>query len=747
ECAMRLKAVTYCLLFIFCLLISAFADEVSTIISPDDINQSLTPNLHEILSKQKAEMADRYLRYFELNKSNSKYDQTEYDVTYYDIAIIVNEISETVAGQVKIEARSLIDGLDTIEVDFFDNMVIDSIYGSSGLLNFSRLNNRVTIELDKSYSIGELFAVVFEYSGTPEIIDDQGFSFDRTEAGDVSIYTLGEPYMARSWWPCKDRPDDKPDSVDISVICNDDYYCVCNGKRVDSTGNGDGTTTYQYSIRYPIATYLVAVTIGEYRIWTDWYKYSPTDSMPIIFHVFPEYYNYSLSKWNITDYVLTVFSDIFGEYPFINEKYGLATVATFTGLENQTITIGAPEIAFAEDFVVHETAHQWWGDMITCNSFHETWLNEGFATYSEALYFEQKYGNLYYHTVMNQIEHYYSGTLYIVDTTSGWNMFGSIVYNKGAWVLHMLRNVVGDEEFIDILQAYYNSIHQYADATGEDFKNICESVTGLDLDYFFDEWVYGERSPQYKYMAAYYFDADDNIYHTYLKLSQTQETNPTVYEMPIDIDLKVNPYSGETFRIFNNSRDTVLYFETSFEPNLIEVDPDNWIYGTVNNIEWTIMLVPTQPDTILQYWTYSDNLIALGGDANNRFEILSGNLPSGIELDSLSGEIFGLTSETGQYPVEIEVKNSISGYADTNSFDIVVAPYGGLAGDADYNLAVNILDITFLINYLYKEGTAPVNPILADPNNSCNINILDITYLISYLYKNGPDPQFGCAIL
>jgi hypothetical protein len=711
-----------------------------------DTPQDLAPSqIHAIMGNAKAERLNQFLTAYKTAPAIG-YNQIEYDVIYYNIDLRVDVPSTTLYGNVKMSAKSLVDGLDTVEVDFDATMTIDSVYLDNGsLLSYSHSGYRVTVALDKSYNTDSIFSFIIRYHGTPASGGFQGFSFDWRNSVPV-VSSLSEPYLARTWWPCKDRPDDKADSLDIAVTCDTALFCASNGTFIDTVRNGDGTWTFQYQVRYPITTYLFSVAMSNYRVWKDWYHYTPTDSMEIVNHVYPDQYAYSLSHWNITPYAIGVFADIFGEYPFLNEKYGHANFEWGGGMEHQTVTSMAGNwFGFYEPVVVHELSHQWWGDMITCNNWHEIWLNEGFASYSEALYYEVKNGTASYHSYMNGMAFTGGGTIYIYDTTSVNIIFGSIVYDKAAWLLHMLRHIVGDTDFFAILQTYYNSIYKYDDVNSEQFKNLCESISGEELDYFFDEWLYGTYYPQYYYSFRSELDPSDNKYWTFLHLEQVQSTTPPVFAMPLDLKFTFSPTDTFTTVIFNDVKRQTYIFKNDNPPSDITPDPMDWILKSRLKLSWTYYLIPFPLDSGQQYSPYTDSIIVRGGSGTNRFAVISGTFPPGLVLDSMTGIISGSPTASGEFDFMIRANEYLTNNQDSLNYHLSIESAPGVPGDANNNGLVNIQDITFLINYLYKSGPPPPIPGLADPNNSCTINIQDITYLINYLYKGGPAPLFGCA--
>ncbi len=704
--------------------------------------------VHRILAEMKAGSLERRLAAIAMSEKRvSLYDQANYDVLYYNISLNVNVEGQVIEGVVMMMAKVVSDGEDTIEIDLFSNMTVDSVYNESSRLNFLHADDKIIVELDQIYGTGETFTVIIAYNGTPVSSGLYGFGFDENAYGDYVASSLSEPMSARSWWPCKDRPDDKADSLDISITCDTAYYCVSNGTLIDTIVNGDGNWTFNYQVRYPIAAYLFSIAIADYAIWTDWYYHGVSDSMPVIHHVYPENLTLSLANYAFVPDAITIFSDLFGEYPFINEKYGHANFEWHGAMEHQTVSsMTGSSFGFNEYVIVHELAHQWWGDMITCRNWHEIWLNEGFASYSEALFYEARDGEQAYHDYIATLYTYFEGrTVYVYDTTDVGNIFNSVVYDKGAWVLHMLRHVVGDADFFQILQTYYSSVHAYGTATTDEFKYICEVVSGLDLDYFFNEWVYNAYFPHYHW--SYFSEPDlsgGGGYYTYFHLRQGASTSYQVFSMPIDLVFTTGK-GLDTIVVFNNCEDTVYILKTDDNPTSVELDPYNWVMKWSLPEDWTYYQIPFGLGSGHIGQPYLDSIVVRGGNGDNRFSITAGSLPSGLQLDEYSGHISGTPNESGLFSFNVYAYYVGDTISDTREYSLYIISDDDLPGDVNNNGVVNLLDITYIITYLYKGGPAPAVPEKADVNNSCTIDILDITYLIMYLYKGGPEPLWGCT--
>ncbi len=674
------------------------------------------------------------------------YTQTNYDVLFYDIFIRVDDTAEIIYGRVKFVALAAEDDVSELQVNFYDNMTIDSIVSPSGILSYSRSNNIVTITLDASYNTSEQFRFDFYYHGHPTEGGFQAFAFD-TRLGKKVISTLSEPYFARTWWPCKDRMDNKADSFSIAVEVDTVFYVGSNGTLDSIVYNGGTTNTFYYSVRYPMTTYLFSLAISEYAVWYDeWVYNGDRDTMPIVNAVYPDRYTYSLDKLSVTPGAITIYSNNYGPYPFVNEKYGHSNFQWGGAMEHQTMTsTSGSDFGFSTPVVVHELSHQWWGDMITCKTWGDIWLNEGWASYSEALYYLGTEGWDSYHNYMNGMDYSGGGTIYIYDTSSVWNIFSSIVYDKGAWAVHMLRGVLGDSLFFAGVNAYYHSQYQYAAATTEDFKNVFESATGVELDWFFDEWIYGEYRPNYHW--SYWEEpSDTGGYDVFLHVAQVQTSDPQVFTMPVDFFFDLSSWPDDTLTLWIDKRSSLFKFNFPSTVSTIKLDPSDWVLKYQLNKQWQLFIVTLNEELSdgRQYFAYEDTIEARGGTGSNTWSIAGGSLPAGYSIDS-NGVVSGTTSDTGLFTFTVLVDDNGSSYLDQAEFTIHFSPTTVIPGDVDMSGSVNICDLTFIVDYLFRGGPPP--PVLntADVNGSCDISVEDLTYLVAYLFQNGSAPVMGCV--
>jgi len=503
--------------------------------------------------------------------------QRDYDVRYYRLDLAVSEQTETVGGEVIMVSDSRIDGLTSVDIDLFDNMQVDSVKSAGQSLSFTHTGNVIHADLPDTVNQGEQFLTRVFYSGTPQQFGFGPFAFVQ-HSGHPIIWSLSEPDGAPAWWPCNDDPSDKADSADIYLTVTDNLVASSEGTLESTVDNGDGTKTFYWKESYPIATYLISLAISNYDIITDWYVTTSGDSMPVIHHVYPESYGAALEDFNVTVPMIAFFAGRFGEYPFLQEKYGHSEFPWGGAMEHQTNTSYGTWIISGDHWgdmiVAHELAHQWWGDMITCRTWENIWLNEGFASYCEALWAENIGGDSGYRSYMVDMDRYYGGGNYPGSVYDPDELFNSTVYDKGGWVLHMLRGVMGDDDFFTGFWDYGNDPDLVYDAaTTSQFQTFMETASGMDLDWFFQEWVYGVNRPYYEYWWA--SEQSGNDYQVTVHIDQIQQ-NAGVFRMPVDLRFAMQ--SGDTlFTVVDSLESQEFTFTLPEDPQSFDLDPFDWI--------------------------------------------------------------------------------------------------------------------------------------------------------------------------
>jgi aminopeptidase N len=513
-------------------------------------------------------------------EKNRRDRQPDFDSRYVQIDIEVHIDAETVYATVQTQFQSLVDGLDEIILDFHDAFTVDSVFLNAS--SYTLIGETFTVMLDQTYDSSETFTIATTYHGTPPIINGlKGFRFE-SHQGIPVVATLCTPFLAHTWWPCVDGPADKLDSVHLRITIPDTsyagfpLYAASNGKLMNITYPRQEWITYEWHENYPIVPYYVSLAISNYHIYSHFYHYD-ADSMEVPYYVFPEHYEQSQGTFAETVDMIAFFASLFGEYPFITEKYSMAEIGFYGAIEKQTKTIMGGVSSGWYMVVCHELSHMWFGDMISPTSWHHCWVNEGFATYCEALWWGDKYGMAEYHNYMNDMKYVLGGTIYLYDISDPFQIFLQICYDKGAWVLHMLRHVVGDSTFFDIMHTYATDPRfMYKNASTEDFQGVCETVSGLDLSDFFDQWIYDEYYPRYQYWWS--ASSVKDRYQVLVGIRQTQQGNGwrPVFNMPIDLLFHLP--SGDS-TIIVQSNDTLQFYQFEFDeaPTGVDLDPDEWI--------------------------------------------------------------------------------------------------------------------------------------------------------------------------
>ena len=512
---------------------------------------------------------------WQAQNSTLNQNQEKIDIKFYELNLDIDFNSSRLRGSVTV--NGVIGNIypDFIELDLYDNMTVDSILQNNIPILYLHENDMLKIPIsDITLNDENLFSLTIFYQGTPDHCGAGGFKFDEHQ-NIGHVWTLSEAYCARSWWPCKDDPSDKADSVNIIVsVPIEPAYIVASNGLLSSTTINNNKKTYFWKERYPITTYLVSLAIYPYTKWVDQYV-SPisSDTMLIEHYVFPDRYEASYPNYSLTKDMLSFFSELFGEYPFISEKYGHADFTWGGGMEHQTLSSMG---SFSQNLMVHELGHSWWGNLITCKTFNDIWLNEGFARYCQALWAEHIYGREAYFDFMNNHAYYGAGTIYVENPSSNSQIFSAgLSYNKASWVLHMLRHKVGETMFFDILKSYAsNDSLSYNAASTSDFQKVCEDISGLDFEQFFQQWIYGEKYPKYELS---WWHEGNGIYN--VKIDQVQSYN--FFSMPIDLKFSgsAGPMLVDTTIVIENNNSSQLYEFSGFN-FLVEnvmLDPENWI--------------------------------------------------------------------------------------------------------------------------------------------------------------------------
>ncbi|HRI59346.1 MAG TPA: M1 family metallopeptidase, partial [Saprospiraceae bacterium] len=466
----------------------------------------------------------------------------DYDVRYQRMEWQVDPAVRYIKGGVTTFFETKTDGFNTVNFDLSDSLAVDGVQYHGNTVAYTHSGNVLAIELPAMLSAGVIDSVKVSYQGKPT---STGFgSFIQADhSGTPVLWTLSEPYGALDWWPCKQDLTDKIDSIDVFVTCPAAYRAAGNGLLVSEADAGAGQKTYHWRHRYPIACYLVAFAVTNYAQYSDFAEIQ-TGPLPILNYVFPENLATAQSQTPNVISVLEFYDSLFIPYPFHKEKYGHAQFGWGGGMEHQTMSF---MVSFDYELMAHELAHQWFGDHVTCGSWEDIWLNEGFATYLSGLCYERfspngVWPNFKFNRIANVVSQP-GGSVWVNDTTNVGRIFsGRLSYSKGAMVLHQLRWTVGDAAFFAGIRNYLNAPGLSGDfARTTDLRSHIEATSGQDLNWYFNDWFYGEGYPSYQIEWS---QAGNTAWIT---IHQTQ-SHPSVgfFEVPVPLRFKTG---NQTFDV------------------------------------------------------------------------------------------------------------------------------------------------------------------------------------------------------
>ena len=379
--------------------------------------------------------------------------------------------------------------MSALNLDFL-GLEVSDIQVNDSPAQFSRDGSELTIIPSSNIMNGETFTTIVAYGGVPAPVDDPGVPFAQIgwNMDESGLFILGEPPGSMSWYPSNNHPIDKA-TYTFRVTVEKPFVVAANGLLKDAIDNGD-TTTYLWEAGDPMASYLATINIAEFDISTE----EGPGGLPIRNYFPVGIDEETIAPFSRTSEMIEFFSSLFGPYPF--EAFGSAVMDFDLGatLENQTLSLIAID-AINEANIANMVAHQWIGNSVSPATWQDIWLNEGFGVYSEALWLEHTEGQDAMDEMLGELQDYMVGEqLPPPGDPSVENLFSDTVYVRGAWTLHALRQLVGDEAFFDILRTYCERF-QYENVSTSDFIAVAEEVSGQDLQSFFEDWLYNEEVP------------------------------------------------------------------------------------------------------------------------------------------------------------------------------------------------------------------------------------------------------------
>lgn len=493
-------------------------------------------------------------------------------VAYYDLRLRIEPRKRLITGAVTVTGEIRGDTVTAITLDMAPSLGVDSVTVARRLVAATHDAGRLRVPLPLSPRTPHPFAITVFYHGTP----DSALVFAGPDSSPSIAATFGMPYSARGWWPCLDAPSAKADSVDLEITVPQPLVVASNGLLRATVPHADGTTTYRWAVRYPIYPDVVSLAIAPYTVFTWYHHYPGGDSLPLTFYVYPQDEAKARADFSVVPGILDSYEQVLGPYPFRREKYGIAEFPIRSFREHQTIpSYGAALITgdHSHDWIVaHELAHQWFGNMVSVANWSNAWLNEGFATYAVALWQERVGGARAYGATMQRFgAGNLRGPLFIADSTDVDHMFTTVTFRRGAWVLHMLRRVMGDSAFFQSLRRYLGT-YAFHNATTEDFERVCEAAYGASLAWFFREWVYGGSLPRYRVALE---SAGRDRSRVAVTVWQDQPERPP-FRMPLEV--RVARPRGDTAVVLWDSLPVQRFEMGRLGPATgVTLDPGHWL--------------------------------------------------------------------------------------------------------------------------------------------------------------------------
>jgi aminopeptidase N len=448
-------------------------------------------------------------------------EQAAYDVRDCELDLRIDPVHKSIAGTARIGVKVL-QPLGWLVLDLDPRLTVSRIAVASGgevprKAAFERRGGRLWINLGAERPAGADLQAVIDYGGRPrEAVRapwDGGFVWAKTKDGQPWIATACEGEGADLWWPCKDHPSDKPSSFTLRIRVPDPLVVASNGRLIEVVAHKDGTHTYHWHTGYPINNYNVALNIAPYETITGTYTSVTGEKVPVTYWVLPE--NRAAGEKLFPEFLehLNFYERMLGPYPFRGEKYGVAETPHL-GMEHQSIIAygnkykGGPH---GYDWLHHhELGHEWFGNLVTVSDWRDFWIHEGLCSYMQPLYAEEREGIMAYHHAMYAARRTIANKHAMVPPgpTSQQVMeetLGNEVYNKGSWVIHMLRYLVGKDQMLAVLRRFCYPTPEAERSldgsscrfvTSEDFIRTAEQVTGRDLRWFFNLYLYQPRLPK-----------------------------------------------------------------------------------------------------------------------------------------------------------------------------------------------------------------------------------------------------------
>jgi len=526
-------------------------------------------------------------RYVLSGKTDPSFSGDSIDVHYYKLQLAVSDITTTISGSATVMATAVSDNADSIFLSLINEMTVDSVLQDGQPCLFQHNGDSLRIRLNVPVMKGDKVNMEVFYGGT---VPSSGFFSGMTSRKDDIwnqnvTWTLSEPFAAADWFPCKQDLADKADSVSVWITVKNGLRAGSNGVLAGTDTLPDNNVRFRWEHRHPIDYYLISLAVSSYRE-VLFYAQLPggNDSVPVVNYIYsnPDYLTAFGEDIHRTADFISLFSGLYIPYPYADEKYGHCLAPIGGGMEHQTMTTLA---GFDFGLVSHELTHQWFGDYVTCATWQDIWINEGFASYGEYLALEhlasrQEADDWMSNAHSRAMQEPY-GSIYIpfAGANDVFRIFdGNLSYKKGASVIHMIRYELNDDSLFFTVLRHFLTAYGDSVATGNDFRTSLEEVTGQDYGWFFDQWYYGQGYPS---LSVNWSQVPDSLI---LELSQTGSSPVTPF-FSMHLDVKIHTVDKDTLiRIFQVQPLQRFAIPFSEEALQVTIDPDQWLLLDVTGV-------------------------------------------------------------------------------------------------------------------------------------------------------------------
>lgn len=495
-------------------------------------------------------------------------EQKCYDVKFYNLNLEINTKEKAIAGYVIINAKAEND-FQKIVVDLDTTFSISEILllkeSKQSELKFSHSKGKIWIDFPTTIKKEETFSIKINYAGVPRVAKrppwDDGFIWTKTKDNKDWITLTCQGGGADIWFPCKDHPGDEPDSASINFTVPSDLVCISSGKLISKVENKNGTTTWHWFSSTPINNYNIMLYLGPYIPIEYDYTSVTDEKIPFTVWVLPE--SFEKAQEHSKQFVqhMKVNEELVGPYPFRIDKYSVVETPHL-GMEHQTAIAYGAGWKNHKDFPFdwlhhHEFSHEWWGNLVTCKDWSDFWIHEGTGTYMQPLYLEKVFGKDMYMKYLKSIKRFSNKQPVAPrgEKTSG-EVYNLDIYYKGAWILHTLRNYLGDEIFFKIFRRWAYPTEemekiktgaQCRNATTDEFLEIAEKISGEKLDWFWEVYLRTAQLPKLHYKKvndeySFWWETENNLP---FKLPLEIKTENKLFTLEMNNNKALFKFAGE----------------------------------------------------------------------------------------------------------------------------------------------------------------------------------------------------------